>query len=57
MTGDSLMVTLKEQVDVWLAPSIEVHVTGVVPVANELPLAGVHVTTGVVQLSVAVGAE
>ena len=43
ITGDSLIVTLNEQLD---DPHelVAVHVTVVVPVLNEVPDAGKHVT-------------
>jgi hypothetical protein len=52
----SLTVTLNEHVAVFPAPSVAVHVTTVVPTANELPDAGEHSMAEPGQLSVAVAA-
>jgi hypothetical protein len=53
------MVTLKVHVEVLLAASVALHVTGVVPTENALPLAGPEISATVTpgQLSDAVGVE
>jgi len=51
MTGDSLIVTENEQLDVP-QPLVAVHVTEVVPALNVEPEAGLQVTTGVVPVEV-----
>ena len=51
----SLTVTVKVHVPVFIAASVAVHVTVVVPMANVEPDAGTHATVAPGQLSAAVG--
>jgi hypothetical protein len=53
-SGVQVTVTEKSQVAVWPLPSVAVHVTGVVPMANEEPDGGSQEMPTPAQLSVAV---
>jgi hypothetical protein len=50
-------VTEKLQLAVLPCPSFAVQITVVVPTPNALPLAGMQLTPGLLQLSVPVGAK